>query len=164
MERVLRWIFLEMGILPEGRCSQNLWGNGIKRTQKHTHCPFPKNPQTCNPLLQLVAGEGFEPSTFGLWARRATWLLHPATRGINSNRYLERETGFEPATLSLEGWCSTNWATLASSFILEAITAFCQYIFFATVYFVIKIMGVVRLRKNHKNGIVRQNAPSKLCF
>ena len=26
---------------------------------------------------------------------------------------LERETGFEPATLSLEGWCSTDWATLA---------------------------------------------------
>ena len=26
----------------------------------------------------LVAGEGFEPTTFGLWARRATKLLHPA--------------------------------------------------------------------------------------
>ena len=26
----------------------------------------------------LVAGEGFEPTTFGLWARRATRLLHPA--------------------------------------------------------------------------------------
>ena len=25
----------------------------------------------------------------------------------------ERETGFEPATFSLEGWRSTNWATLA---------------------------------------------------
>ena len=28
----------------------------------------------------MVAGEGFEPSTFGLWARRATRLLHPATK------------------------------------------------------------------------------------
>ena len=27
----------------------------------------------------LVAGTGFEPVTFGLWARRATWLLYPAT-------------------------------------------------------------------------------------
>ena len=26
----------------------------------------------------LVAGAGFEPTTFGLWARRATELLHPA--------------------------------------------------------------------------------------
>ena len=26
---------------------------------------------------------------------------------------MERETGFEPATFSLEGWRSTNWATLA---------------------------------------------------
>ena len=29
-------------------------------------------------LFQLVAGAGFEPTTFGLWARRATMLLHPA--------------------------------------------------------------------------------------
>ena len=28
---------------------------------------------------------------------------------------VERETGLEPATLSLEGWRSTNWATLANS-------------------------------------------------
>ena len=30
----------------------------------------------------LVAGAGFEPATFGLWARRATKLLHPA---LNDN-------------------------------------------------------------------------------
>ena len=29
-------------------------------------------------LFNLVAGAGFEPTTFGLWARRATRLLHPA--------------------------------------------------------------------------------------
>ena len=29
----------------------------------------------------LVAGEGFEPPTFGLWARRAARLLHPAAEG-----------------------------------------------------------------------------------
>jgi hypothetical protein len=46
----------------------------------------------------LVAGEGFEPPAFGLWARRATRLLHPASivspttsffwcRESESNRY-----------------------------------------------------------------------------
>ena len=47
----------------------------------------------------MVAGAGFEPTTFGLWARRATRLLHPALfiffsklyffwcRGPESNRY-----------------------------------------------------------------------------
>ena len=40
----------------------------------------------------LVAGEGFEPSTFGLWAQRATRLLYPAI----SNFKLAEEKGFEP--------------------------------------------------------------------
>ena len=31
----------------------------------------------------MVAGAGFEPTTFGLWARRATKLLHPALEGAN---------------------------------------------------------------------------------
>ena len=30
-------------------------------------------------LEKLVAGVGFEPTTFGLWARRAARLLHPAS-------------------------------------------------------------------------------------
>ena len=36
---------------------------------------------------KAIAGAGFEPTTFGLWARRATWLLHPAIirlRKLNS--------------------------------------------------------------------------------
>ena len=28
---------------------------------------------------KMVAGAGFEPTTFGLWARRAARLLHPAS-------------------------------------------------------------------------------------
>ena len=32
-------------------------------------------------LIKMVAGAGFEPTTFGLWARRATRLLHPASNG-----------------------------------------------------------------------------------
>ena len=38
---------------------------------------------------QLVAGAGFEPTTFGLWARRATKLLHPAIS-------VAEKEGFEP--------------------------------------------------------------------
>ena len=34
------------------------------------------NRYTTGPLV--IAGGGFEPPTFGLWARRATELLHPA--------------------------------------------------------------------------------------
>ena len=55
--------------------------------------------------LCLVAEAGLEPTTFGLWARRATTAPF---RDI-----IERETGLKPATLSLEGWCSINWATPA---------------------------------------------------
>ena len=33
---------------------------------------------------------------------------------------VERETGFEPATFSLEGWRSTNWATPAIGFVGRA--------------------------------------------
>ena len=40
---------------------------------------------------QMVAGAGFEPTTFGLWAQRATKLLHPAIY-----IYLAEEKGFEP--------------------------------------------------------------------
>ena len=32
---------------------------------------------------------------------------------IRNSQITERETGFEPATFSLEGWRSTNWATPA---------------------------------------------------
>ena len=38
-----------------------------------------QNPDTVEALL--VAGVGFEPTTSGLWARRAAWLLHPAVGG-----------------------------------------------------------------------------------
>ena len=38
----------------------------------------------------MVAGVGFEPTTFGLWAQRATRLLYPAITK------LAEEKGFEP--------------------------------------------------------------------
>ena len=40
-------------------------------------------------LPSLIAGAGFEPTTFGLWARRATELLHPAL-------IQKEDVGFEP--------------------------------------------------------------------
>ena len=42
---------------------------------------------------KLVAGDGFDPTTSGLWARRATRLLHPA---INNIFKMAEEKGFEP--------------------------------------------------------------------
>ena len=46
--------------------------------------------------------------TRGLFLTKET--LYPWATPANT---LERETGFEPATFSLEGWRSTNWATPA---------------------------------------------------
>ena len=50
-----------------------------------------------------VAGEGFEPTTSGLWARRASRLLYPAISIKNS--LIKRESmggeGFEPSKASL---------------------------------------------------------------
>ena len=48
---------------------------------------------------------GIEPVTSSLPRKRSTPELH--------RQKIERETEFESATLSLEGWCSTNWATPA---------------------------------------------------
>ena len=38
--------------------------------------------------MDQIAGAGFEPTTFGLWARRATRLLHPAM--------IKEDVGFGP--------------------------------------------------------------------
>ena len=38
-----------------------------------------------SPYIIGIAGAGFEPTTFGLWARRATELLHPALSCSSAN-------------------------------------------------------------------------------
>ena len=43
-----------------------------------------------------IAGTGFEPATFGLWARRASGLLHPATSYKIMDYIQVGEGGFEP--------------------------------------------------------------------
>ena len=74
--------------------------------------------------VALVAGAGFEPTTFGLWARRATKLLHPASvihhfkvRWQLLN--LERHTRFELVTSTLARLRSTNWASVAQTMFLS---------------------------------------------
>ena len=65
----------------------------------------------------VVAGAGFEPTTFGLWARRATKLLHPASVIHRWVRWqlkdLERHTRLELVTSTLARLRSTNWASVA---------------------------------------------------
>ena len=55
--------------------------------------------------LEPVAG--FEPATSSLPRKCSTPELH------RQNLNLERKTRLKLATLSLEGWCSINWATSA---------------------------------------------------
>ena len=51
--------------------------------------------------MRPIAGAGFEPTTFGLWARRATRLLHPAI--ILCLVSLPKENvGFEPTRRFLD--------------------------------------------------------------
>ena len=45
--------------------------------------------------LGKIAGAGFEPATFGLWARRASRLLHPAIE-LTSLKVIMDGGGFEP--------------------------------------------------------------------
>ena len=45
------------------------------------------------------------------------------------HKKMERETRFELATFSLEGWRSTNWAIPALLYYIITIILFCQYFF-----------------------------------
>ena len=62
---------------------------------------------------------GIEPMTSSLPRKCSTPELHRLERLITANHIClqlvltERETRFELATISLENWCSTNWATPA---------------------------------------------------
>ena len=61
-------------------------------------------------LNQMVAGAGFEPTTFGLWARRATRLLHPAsTTSLQTPNLLVIKLGAEGGT-----WTPTPESTTTS--------------------------------------------------
>ena len=62
--------------------------------------------------LGKIAGAGFEPATFGLWARRASRQLHPAILKFLFKR-VKPMIGLEPITCWLQISCSANWATSA---------------------------------------------------
>ena len=64
---------------------------------------------------------GFEPVTSSLPRKHSTPELHRRYKKITYLKsglwfLIERKTGVEPATFSLEGWRSTNWATSAIYF------------------------------------------------
>ena len=50
----------------------------------------------------MVAGVGFEPTTFGLWARRAAWLLYPATLRFTIRKL--QDTSYKIQTNSAPVW------------------------------------------------------------
>ena len=57
--------------------------------------------------IKMVAGTGFEPATFGLWAQRATGLLHPA---INYQEWWAWvDSNYRPH--AYQACALTNWAT-----------------------------------------------------
>ena len=55
---------------------------------------------------KMVAGTGFEPATFGLWAQRATGLLHPA---ISFWWWAWVDSNYRPH--AYQACALTNWAT-----------------------------------------------------
>ena len=65
--------------------------------------------QIWNPKFQrkLVAGTGFEPATFGLWAQRATGLLHPASKLYRWWAWVD--SNYRPH--AYQACALTNWAT-----------------------------------------------------
>ena len=81
--------------------------------------------------INMVAGEGFEPSTFGLWARRATWLLHPATRRKKKGYWFWSErpgSNRRPSAWKADALPTELLSPLQSSYI-DVKNLFCQYIF-----------------------------------
>lgn len=52
--------------------------------------------------MRPIAGAGFEPATFGLWARRATELLHPAIILFSLGTRPKEDEGFEPSRRFLD--------------------------------------------------------------
>ncbi len=59
----------------------------------------------------IIAGAGFEPTTFGLWARRATRLLHPAIIKKEDERF-ELSRGLTHLTVFKTVPFSQTWVIL----------------------------------------------------
>ena len=74
--------------LPTELQSQNKWRS--RRESNSRSSAWQADVITATPRDHLVAEAGFEPTAFGLWARRATRLLHSAIS------FLAEKEGFEP--------------------------------------------------------------------
>ena len=68
-------------------------------------------PPSCNTWQEYmkrritIAGDGFEPSTFGLWARRAARLLYPALLPWRLTRAIsERHIMYQPRCGPIDRW------------------------------------------------------------
>lgn len=69
--------------------------------------------------IGLCAANRFTPTSI---TPSRFFLSEKATlRQFPFRNWKERETRLEPATLSLEGWCSTNWATPAKYYPINRI-------------------------------------------
>ena len=75
--------------LPTELWSQKKWR--FRRESNSRSSAWQADVITATPRNHMVAEDGFEPTTFGLWARRATKLLHSAMINI-----LAEKEGFEP--------------------------------------------------------------------
>ena len=86
LDPFVSWLFNQRLRLP---------GRKVIETEKAGHKQIQIAPHLLRCLIFLVAGEGFEPTTFGLWARRATSCSTPRRqfsfftwcRRPESNRY-----------------------------------------------------------------------------
>ena len=90
--------------LPTELWSQNKWR--FRRELNPRSLAWQASVITATPRNRLVAGDGFEPPTFGLWAQRATRLLYPAMliyngggRGIWTPAPISRSPGFQDRSL-----------------------------------------------------------------
>ena len=74
--------------LPTELWSQKKWR--FRRESNSRSSAWQADVITATPRNHLVAGDGFEPTTSGLWAQRATKLLHPAILANNLQNGGER--------------------------------------------------------------------------
>ena len=76
--------------LPTELWSQKKWR--FRRESNSRSSAWQADVITATPRNHLVAGDGFEPTTFGLWAQRATKLLYPAILKLSNKWRRKRDS------------------------------------------------------------------------
>ena len=131
MQQKTAFIFHESGYLMRHRGFEprTTWLK-VKCSTNWANIPYAQNrnrtsdTRIFSPLLyQLsylgkIAGAGFEPATFGLWARRASRLLHPAIE-LTSLKVIMDGGEFEPFCYHFNNFNSelplSNWMEVDSN-------------------------------------------------